>query len=102
MEVERGFDVGILNFIKEYWVMITFFIGEIVALLLFAKYVVEAVKCLLRNDILNIYDRCKDTKRITRYQLQSVHLSYEIYKKLKGNSFIDEIMKEIKDFEIVG
>lgn len=82
--------------------MITFFIGEIIALLLFAKYVVEAVKCLLRNDILNIYDRCKDTKKITRYQLQSVHLSYEIYKKLKGNSFIDEIMKEIKDFEIVG
>ncbi len=92
----------IINFIKEYWVMITFFIGEIIALLLFAKYVVEAVKCLLRNDILNIYDRCKDTKKITRYQLQSVHLSYEIYKKLKGNSFIDEIMKEIKDFEIVG
>jgi hypothetical protein len=92
----------LIDLIKEYWVMITFFVGEIIALLVFAKYVVEAVKCLLRNDILNIYDRCKDTKRITRYQLQSVHLSYEIYKKLKGNSFIDEIMKEIKDFEIVG
>ena len=91
----------IIQFIKEYWVMITFFIGEIVALLLFAKYVVEAVKCLLRNDILGIYDRCKDTKQITRYQLQSVHLSYTIYKKLKGNSFIDEIMEEIKDFEII-
>lgn len=91
----------IINFIKEYWVLITFFIGEIGALLIFAKYVVEAVKCLLRNDILNIYDKCKDDKRITRYQLQSVHLSYAIYKKLKGNSFIDEIMEEIKDFEIV-
>jgi hypothetical protein len=91
----------VLEFIKTYWVQISFFIGEIIALLLFAKYVVEAVKCLLRNDILNIYDRCKDTKKITRYQLQSVHLSYEIYKKLKGNSFIDEIMEEIKDFEII-
>lgn len=91
----------LINFIKEYWVLITFFIGEIGALLLFAKYVVEAVKCLLRNDILNIYDKCKDTKKITRYQLQSVHLSYAIYKKLRGNSFIDEIMDEIKDFEIV-
>lgn len=93
--------MAIINFMKEYWVLITFFIGEIGALLLFAKYVVEAVKCLLRNDILNIYDRCKDTKKITRYQLQSVHLSYAIYKKLKGNSFIDEIMEEIKDFEIM-
>lgn len=91
----------VLEFIKTYWVQISFFLGEIIALLLFAKYVVEAVKCLLRNDILNIYDKCKPTKTITRYQSQSVHLSYEIYKKLKGNSFIDEIMEEIKDFEII-
>lgn len=92
----------ILDFLKTYWVLITFFFGEIAVLFAFAKYIVEAVKCLLRNDILNIYDRCKDSKKITRYQLQSVHLSYAIYKKLKGNSFIDEIMSEIKEFEIVG
>ena len=91
----------ILGFLKEYWVLITFFVGEIAALLIFAKYVVEAVKCLLRNDILNIYDKCKDKKEITLYQLQSVNLSYAIYKKLKGNSFIDEIMQEIKEFKIV-
>lgn len=90
----------LINFIKEYWVLITFFIGEITALFIFAKYFIDAVKCLLRNDILNIYDKCKHDKKITRYQLQSVHLSYEIYKKLKGNSFIDEIMEEIKGYEI--
>ena len=90
----------VLEFLKSYWVLITFFVVEIGALLMFAYYVVDAVKCLLRNDILNIYDRCKDNKKITKYQLQSVHLSYSIYKKLKGNSFIDEIMAEIKDFEI--
>jgi hypothetical protein len=93
--------MAILEFIRQYWVMITFFVGEIGAFIIFARYVVDAVKCLLRNDILNIYDRCKDQKKITRYQLQSVHLSYSIYKKLKGNSFIDEIMNEIKDFEII-
>lgn len=93
--------IQILDFLKEYWVLITFFVGEISALLIFAKVIIEAIKCLLRNDILNIYDRCKDTKKITRYQLQSVHLSYAIYKKLKGNSFIDEIMEEIKEFEII-
>lgn len=91
----------ILGFLKEYWVLITFFVGEIGALLIFAKYVVQAVKCLLRNDILYIYDKCKETKKITRYQLQSVLLSYTIYKKLKGNSFIDEIIEIIKSFEIV-
>lgn len=71
------------------------------ALLIFAKYVVEAVKCLLRNDILYIYDKCKDKGEITRYQLQSVLLSYTIYKKLKGNSFIDEIIEIIKGFKII-
>ena len=91
----------ILKFLKEYWVLITFFIGEISALIVFARYVIDAIKCLLRNDILSIYDKCKDAKTITRYQLQSVHLSYSIYKKLKGNSFIDEIMGEIKEFEII-
>ena len=90
----------ILNFIRTNWVLITFFLGELGALLIFAKYIVEAVKCLLRNDILNIYERCKESGTITRYQLQSVHLSYSIYKKLKGNSFVDEIMEEIKGFEI--
>jgi hypothetical protein len=90
----------IIQFLKEYWVLITFFVGEIGALILFAKYIIDAIKCLLRNDILAIYDKCKDNKKITRYQLQSVHLSYSIYKKLKGNSFIDEIMGEIKEFEI--
>lgn len=93
--------MGLINFIKDNWVLITFFVGEIGALLIFAFYVVAAVKCLLRNDILNIYDRCKDKRQITKYQLQSVHLSYAIYKKLKGNSFIDEIMEEIKNFEII-
>ena len=91
----------ILQFLKEYWVIITFFVGEIGALILFAKYIIDAIKCLLRNDILAIYDKCKTEKKITRYQLQSVHLSYSIYKKLKGNSFIDEIMEEIKSFEII-
>ena len=91
----------ILDFLKQNWVLITFFVGELGALFVFAKYIVEAVKCLLRNDILNIYERCKDTRNITRYQLQSVHLSYAIYKKLKGNSFIDEIMGEIKEFKLI-
>ena len=90
----------VLDFLKEYWVLITFFIGELWALFLFARYIIDAIKCLLRNDILAIYDKCKDSKTITRYQLQSVHLSYSIYKKLKGNSFIDEIMEEIKNFKM--
>lgn len=91
----------IMNFIKDYWVLITFFIGEIGALFVFVKSIHRGIKCSLRNDILSIYDRCKPTKKITRYQLQSAHFTYTEYKKLGGNSFVDEIMEEIKEFEII-
>lgn len=93
--------IAIMEFLKEYWVLITFFIGEIGVLVVFVNSILEGTKCSLRNDILDIYDRCKDTKQITHYQLSSIKYSYQLYKKLKGNSFVDEIMERIKDFELV-
>ena len=87
----------IIEFIRTYWVLITFFIGEIGALFVFVKSIHRGTKCTLRNDVLSIYDRCKQNKEITRYQLQSAHFTYTEYKKLGGNSFVDEIMEEIKD-----
>lgn len=89
-----------IEFIRTNWVLITFFIGEIGTLFVFVKSIHRGTKCSLRNDILSIYDRCKPAKEITRYQLQSVHFTYTEYKKLGGNSFVDEIMEEIKEFEI--
>ena len=74
----------ILELVKHYWVMITFFIGEIAVVWTFIKSVLEGIKCTLRNDILDIYDRSKDRQKITRYQLQSIKYSYDVYKKLKG------------------
>lgn len=91
----------IINFLKDYWVLITFFVGELGALFVFVKSINKASKCSLRNDILDIYDRCKEKGQITHYQLQSIQYSYDLYKKLKGNSFVDEIIKRIEDFELV-
>ena len=91
----------ILNFLKEYWVLITFFVGEIGFGWAFVKSIIKGIKCTLRNDILDIYDRCKDRQRITRYQLQSVKYSYDVYKKFKGNSFVDDIVEKINDFKVV-
>ena len=93
--------MDVLNFLKTYWVLITFFVGEIGALIIFARSILEGTKCSLRNDILEIWDKCNDKKQITHYQLQSIQPRYELYKKLKGNSFVDEIIKRIEDFEIV-
>ena len=89
----------ILDCIKEYWVIITFFIGEIGVVWAFIQSIKKGIKCTLRNDILDIYDRCKDKQEITRYQLQSIKYSYEVYKKLKGNSFVDDIVKKVNNFK---
>lgn len=90
----------ILEFLKEYWFLITFCGGILFGLLTFCTSMIEATKCSLRNDILTIYDRCKERKQITHYELESVKHSAEIYFKLKGNSFVESLMKRIEDFEI--
>ena len=91
----------IINFIKEYWLLITFFVGQVSFVWVSVRLIIKGIKCALRNDILAIYDRCKDTKRITRYQLQSIKYSYDVYKKFKGNSFVDDIVKQVNEFKIV-
>ncbi len=91
----------IMQFLKEYWVIIGFFFTELIALIAFASVILKILKCSLRNDMLDIWDKGKDAKRITRYQLQSFEYSYDLYKKLKGNSFIDEIKDRLEKFEII-
>ena len=91
----------ILNFIKEYWVLITFVCGVLSTFFMFIKTMVRAIRCSLRNDILTIYDRCKEDKRITKYQLEAIKQSAEIYFKLKGNSFVKDVIERVKQFELI-
>jgi hypothetical protein len=67
----------------------------------FSRAMIEATKCSLRNDILEIYDRCKENKQITKYQLESIEYSYKQYKTLKGNSFVDSIHSKVQQYEII-
>ena len=90
----------ILEFLKEYWVMITFCLGEIGALYAIVRILFKGIRCCLRNDILDIFDRCKEKQEITHYQLQSIKFSYDVYKLLKGNSFVDDIVKKVNKFQI--
>ncbi len=91
----------VIEFIKEYWVLIAFFVGELGVVWAFVQSIRKGIKCTLRNDILDIYDRCKEKRQITHYQLQSIKYSYDVYKRLKGNSFVDEIVKKVNEFEVI-
>lgn len=91
----------VINFIKEYWVLIAFFFGEIGIVWGFALAIREGIKCCLRNDIVDIFDRCKDKQEITHYQLKSIKSSYDVYKKLKGNSFVADIVKKVNEYRVI-
>ena len=97
-----------LSFLKEYWFLITFLLAQIGFLISFYDRVKqsaidtkEATKCSLRNDILEIYDRCKEDKKITHYELEAIQHSSELYFRLGGNSFVRAIVERVKSFELV-
>ena len=92
----------IINLIKDYWVLITFMAGVFIALATFIFYMIQAVKCSLRNDVLDIYDRAESKgKRITHYELEAIMHSADVYFKLKGNSFVKALIEKVKRFEII-
>lgn len=60
----------------------------------------EGLKCLLRSEMLKIYYHNKDTRSIRQYEMELFLACYKAYKALKGNSFIDEIAKDVFTWEI--
>lgn len=90
----------ILTFIKDYWTQILFVVGIIAAFYKTTLTSREATKCSLRNDVLEIYDRCKDTQTISHWDLEAIQHSSELYFKLGGNSFVKDIVERTKKFEI--
>lgn len=86
-----------IKFIKDYWTQILFLVG----MLGMAKAYLEATKCSLRNDILEIWDRTKDTKTLTKFQLESYTNSRDLYFKIGGDGFIHALDEQIKDFKII-
>lgn len=91
----------VLDIISKYWALILFFGSFLITMGKYQLAQTRAIKCSLRNDILEIWDKCRTEKKITKYQLQALELSYAEYKKLKGNSFVDDIHERVKSFEII-
>ena len=58
-------------------------------------------QCLLRQQMLETYYNCKQEKKIRQYRYENFVLSYRAYKALGGNSFIDKIYEEIKEWEVI-
>ncbi len=60
----------------------------------------EGLKCLLRAEMLRIYRDNKGDRKISQYEMEQFLDCYKSYKRLKGNSFIEEIKKDVSSWEI--
>ena len=65
------------------------------------KKIMEGQKCVLRAEMLGIYYNGKDTEVIRQYEAEHFDKCYQAYKSLGGNSFIEEIYKRVRTWEII-
>lgn len=75
--------------------------GVAVPFIIWVSRLIEGQRCQLRTAMLNTYYACKETKKIHQYEIENFHKNYKAYKALKGNSFIDDIYKEVRHWEVV-
>lgn len=61
----------------------------------------EGQRCLLRAEIVRIYYRHHDDQKLREYEYKNMQQCYNAYKALKGNSFIDKLHEEMKEWDII-
>lgn len=59
-----------------------------------------AIQSLLRSEMVKVYYRYREDKRLPYYTKTAWYEDYEAYTKLGGNSFIKDLKKEIDDWEV--
>lgn len=77
------------------------FIRPIREKILGTKDIREGQKCALRADMLRTYYKHSDEDQIRQYEKENFILEYKAYKALGGNSFIDDIEKEVRRWDVV-
>lgn len=75
--------------------------GVVIPIIIWVLKIANGQKCQLRNEMLRIYYRNKDQRKIRQYEYENFVMLYDAYKALKGNSFIDKIYKEIQSWEVI-
>lgn len=61
----------------------------------------EGQRCLLRSEIVRIYYRHHDDRKLKEYEFKNMEQCYKAYKALGGNSFVDRIYEEMREWDIV-
>lgn len=61
----------------------------------------DGQRCLLRNEMTKIYYRHREERKIRQFEYENFDFLYKAYKRLKGNSFVDHIRKEVEEWEVI-
>ncbi|MBQ9633991.1 MAG: hypothetical protein IJR37_03120 [Schwartzia sp.] len=76
-------------------------LGVVVSCIVAISKIVDGQKCLMRSEMLRIYYHNRDKGEIRQYEYENFVLLYEAYKRLKGNSFIDKVYKEVQTWKVI-
>ncbi len=65
------------------------------------KLISDGARCQLRSDMLQTYYDNKSKKQLQEYEIENFIKTYNAYKALGGNSFIDRVYEEVIDWEVI-
>lgn len=87
----------IVTFISEIAVLLS----VVLPVVIWVRKIGDGTKCQLRSEMLRIYYHNRVKQTIRQYEYENFVYLYEAYKALKGNSFIDKIYGEVKEWEVI-
>lgn len=61
----------------------------------------DGLRSILRSEITRTYYRHHDDRRLREYEFKNMDQCFDAYKALKGNSFVEKIHDEMKEWDIV-
>ena len=70
-------------------------------MVVWARRIINGLKCQLRSDMLHTYYHHRESETIRQYEYENFVMSYEAYHALGGNSFMDKIYAEVKTWEVL-
>ena len=76
-------------------------VGVVVPIIISNRKISNGTRCQLRSEMLRIYYHNREKKVIRQYEKENFIMLYEAYKALKGNSFIDTIYDDVKEWEVI-
>ena len=93
---------GIAGLIKDVVVIATF-IGSVIAFIRKLNVIAAASRCQLRSAITAIYYKHVDeeTPTLREYERKNLDDLYDGYHTLKGNHFVDDLYRQMREWKVV-